>query len=174
MKINDFPISTRSSFTDLAPPGFCLRAARANDTAFLRRLYRALRAKELDQTDWSAAQKQAFCDDQFQLQHNDWVQRYARAWFLLVLAGGSPVGRLYLDPPGSGFHVVDIGLMPQWRNKGAGAALLQSVQAMARGQGVPVTLSVLPDNPHAIRFYHRLGFVDGETTSRHIQMIWGA
>lgn len=167
-----FPTTARERFAGIQPDGFFLRPAREGDMAFLRRLYRRSRAGELAAVSWSAEQKAAFCDSQFMFQHQDWTARYPGAWFLVVMRRGAPVGRLYVDPPGQDYRVIDIGLLPDWRGKGLGTALLGGVQRLAARDGVGVVLSVLPDNTGARALYHRLGFRPVGETPRDIAMRW--
>jgi ribosomal protein S18 acetylase RimI-like enzyme len=60
----------------------------------------------------------------------------------------------------SGF-VKDIAVVPQWRGKGIGDALLGEVFATFRQRGLPhVDLKVVAANAPAIRLYRRMGMVD--------------
>ncbi|MBI5120986.1 MAG: GNAT family N-acetyltransferase [Rhodospirillales bacterium] len=163
-----------STFPGLEAPlsGFRLRPAGESDAPFLRRLYRSLRADELALSGWSTEQKTDFCDGQFDLQHCDWVSRFPRAWFLIVSHRGHPVGRFYVDPPGDSFHVIDIGLLPKWRDQQLGSALIGTLQGTAKACGRAVTLSVLHTNPRAQTFYRRLGFKAEVAVSRHLPMRW--
>ena len=167
-----FPPASVTSFANLAPKGFPLRAARDSDLAFLRRLYRSTRAEELTLVPWTEAQKTEFLHDQFDLQHKDWISRLSNCWFLVVMHRGAPMGRLYLNPPGASFHVVDISILASQRNQGLGTALLSRIQAIAAAGGMPVTLQVRHDNPGARALYDRLGFVPGEPTARDTPMTW--
>lgn len=157
---------------DVPLSGFRLRPARESDAPFLRRLYSSLRADELALSGWTTEQKTVFCDGQFDLQHCDWVNRFPRAWFLAVSRHGQPVGRFYVDPPGDSYHVIDLGLLPEWRDRRLGSALIGALQGMAKTGGKSVTLSVLHTNPRAQTFYRRLGFKAEVAVSRHLPMRW--
>jgi ribosomal protein S18 acetylase RimI-like enzyme len=169
-----FPSIPRASFIDLQPKGYFLRAAGPDDMKFLHRLYRSLRSAELAMVDWSSEQKAAFCDSQFALQHQHWIEHFPRGWFLILARRGVPIGRLYIDPPGDDYRIIDIGLLPDWRGKGLGEALLTGVQRLAQRDGVPVTLAVLHENQRAEALYRRLGFLPGTPTARDIPMRWSA
>lgn len=84
-------------------------------------------------------------------------------------ADGRPVGAAWwtllpADDPGFGFVGVDvpelsIGVVPAWRGRGVGTALMSALLAHADDRGLArVSLSVEADNP-ALRLYARLGFV---------------
>src|SRR5256885_4170733 len=56
-----------------------LRLAEEADYAFLRALYRQVRAAELAPVPWSEAEKHAFCDSQFALQDQHYRKHYAHS-----------------------------------------------------------------------------------------------
>lgn len=172
MAVSSFPAARRSSFADLAPPGLVLRAARDGDLAFLRRLYRGLRAEELAQLPWSDDERRRFCDQQFALQHADWTARYADGWFLLLMQGGSPVGRFYLSMLEDTLHLIELALLPNCRGRGNGGRLLTAVQDYARRQGIGLTLRVAHTNPRARALYERLGFQPDQEEETHCLMRW--
>lgn len=76
----------------------------------------------------------------------------------MVEIDGEPIGRLYRCVLGGELRVLDIALLPPWRNRGYGSRLLDDILAEATAAGLPVTLYVEAHNP-ARRLYDRLGFV---------------
>lgn len=150
-----------------------LRPATTADMGFLRRLYRSLRSDELAATGWPEAAKAAFCDNQFACQHRDWTGRYPGAFFLVLTCRRQPIGRFYLRLERDWTHVIDIGLLPEWRGRGLGSALLDAAQRLAASGGRGVRLHVLHGNLRARALYRRLGFVeDGAAQSHHLSMVW--
>ena len=97
--------------------GAGFRRAGAADFDFLRALHHSFREAEMRPVPWTAAQKLAFLDDQFRLQHLHFVTHHPRADFLVAEQSGS-VGRLYLDRSAPMWRVVDIGFLPQARGAG--------------------------------------------------------
>jgi RimJ/RimL family protein N-acetyltransferase len=146
--------------------GVALRRATAADLPFLRTLYGGFRAEELALAPWTPEQKARFLDDQFRLQHTDWMRRYAEADFLIVEQARPPgvataVGRLYLSRRPPLWRIVDIGLTPAKRGGGLGGSLIEWVCASAARAGAAgVGLAVLAANPRAEALYRRLGFED--------------
>src|SRR2546430_161850 len=61
-----------------------LRLAEEADYAFLRALYRQVRAAELAPVPWSEAEKHAFCDSQFALQDQHYRKHYAHSAFFVI------------------------------------------------------------------------------------------
>jgi ribosomal protein S18 acetylase RimI-like enzyme len=53
--------------------------------------------------------------------------------------------------------LVDIALLPEFRNRGLGTRAVAGLIEEARGSSLPLRLSVARGNP-AIRLYERLGF----------------
>jgi ribosomal protein S18 acetylase RimI-like enzyme len=142
----------------LTAQGFALRPENGADVPFLRRLYVSTRREELAiVTDWSDAQKQAFLESQFGFQRHHYLTYYASADCAILEQDGVPAGRLYIDRQQKTLLVVDISLLPEWRRRGIGTALLQAVIAEARAVGKSATISVEKFNP-AQRLYRRLGF----------------
>jgi ribosomal protein S18 acetylase RimI-like enzyme len=142
----------------LASQGFVLRPEREADLPFLSRLYVSTRWEELAiVTQWSDAEKTAFLESQFGFQRHHYLTYYAATDCAILEQDGVPAGRLYIDRQVKTLLVVDISLLPDWRRRGIGTALLQAVIAEARATGKSVTISVEKFNP-AQRLYRRLGF----------------
>lgn len=126
---------------------------------FLLRLYAITRADEMAMvTDWTDEQKAAFVRMQFQAQHAWYQEHYGDAQFDMVLAEGIPAGRLYVHRRATEIRLVDISLLPEYRNRGIGTALLRELFAESAATGKPITIHVEKYNP-AMRLYERLGFV---------------
>lgn len=158
---------------ELLRQGIGLRPVVAADLPFLRVLYGETRAAELAPVPWPPAAKQAFLDDQFDLQHRHYLAYFGAADFLLVERNGQPVGRLYLLRESPDYRVVDIALRVAAQRQGLASALLADIQRQAAAHGCGVALHVDRHNPDASRLYQRLGFVvtddDGGT---HLPMRW--
>jgi ribosomal protein S18 acetylase RimI-like enzyme len=134
-----------------------LRPIAADDMELLYRVYASTREEELAQVEWAEAQKEAFLRMQFDAQHQYYQENYPGARFQVILLGGEPAGRLYLDRRATEIRIVDIALLPEYRNRGLGSALLHDILAEGERAGLPVTIHVECFNP-ALRLYERLGF----------------
>lgn len=110
-------------------------------------------------THWPEEQKQAFLMQQFTAQHTWYGQQYKDAYFMVICREGEPIGRLYLAPEFSdgSVRIIDIALLPAYRNKGYGESILRDVMALAQTSGRSVTIHVESFNP-ARQLYQRLGF----------------
>ena len=164
---------------ELRSLGIALRPARTADLPFLRTLYASFRMAELALIPWSPAQKLAFLNDQFRLQHLHFTQFYAKSDFWLIVqthptGKAQPIGRLYLDRSRSDWLIVDIGLLPEARRHGLGSALLDWIKTAATAAGAEgLALQVAANNPAARALYLRKGFADaGAAQALHQPMRW--
>lgn len=148
-----------------------LRPVRAGDDEFLWRVYRSTREPELDLTGWDEPQKQAFVQMQFEAQRRHYGQHYPAATHEVILVDGEPAGRLYVDRSPEEIRIVDITLLPEFRSRGTGTAILRTILDDGARDGVPVTIHVEQFNP-ARRLYDRLGFRPVAEHGIHVLMEW--
>ncbi len=134
-----------------------LRPIDPDDQDFLLTVYAGTRAAALASLPWDAAQKAALIHSQFHAQHAYYQAHYHGADFGLILLDDRPVGRLYVARWNDEIRLVDIALLPAYRGRGIGSALVQTLLAEAVQAGKPVRLHVEKHNP-ALRWYERLGF----------------
>jgi GNAT superfamily N-acetyltransferase len=160
----------------LAAAGLSLRPVVDADRPFLEHLYRLVRWDEFAPTGWPDATKTAFLAQQFDFQRRQYEQVYPGAEFHVIVHGPDPIGRIYVDRSGRDLGLVEISLLPEWRGRGIGAALLEQLQReVEAGLRDCVSLQVAPENP-ARRLYQRMGFVDKSPASEFqvasIEMVW--
>lgn len=139
--------------------GLALRNRNEGDRAFLRDLYGAFRADEMEPVPWPEPLKAQFLNEQFALQTLHFDRFHANADFLIVEDRGLPIGRFYLDRKPDGFLVIDIGFLPHRQGGGLGAALLRHAhKRAAQRHAGRVWLHVSATNHRAQQLYERLGF----------------
>jgi ribosomal protein S18 acetylase RimI-like enzyme len=134
-----------------------LRPIADEDRDLLYRIYASTREDELARVDWDEGQKAAFLRMQFDAQHRYYHEHYPDAQFQVIMLNSAPAGRLYLHRRMREIRIVDIALLPEFRDRGIGSALLGEILAEADRAGLPVTIHVEYFNP-ALRLYERLGF----------------
>lgn len=149
-----------------------LRSITDADSTLLFAIYASTRELEMQRVPhWSDVQKKDFLLQQFNAQHIWYQQQYTGAHFYVIEANGEPAGRLYLAPAFSdgSVRIIDIALLPAYRNKGYGESILRDVMAYARANNRSVTIHVESFNP-AKQLYQRLGFrlVDQKNDVYHL------
>lgn len=148
-----------------------LRPATEADDEFLLTVYASTRAEELARVPWTQEQKDAFLRMQFTAQKRHYAAEYPHASHDIIAVDGEPVGRIYLDRRGEGFHILDITVLSQRRNAGIGSRLLRRVLEEARQAGRQVTIYVESFNP-SLRLFQRLGFQKAEEKGFQLLMRW--
>ena len=95
---------------------------------------------------------------------------YPQAAQEIILADGSPAGRLVVSRNEAEIRVVDIAVLPERQNRGIGGAVVQELIEESNRTGKPVRLTVTIMNP-AIRFYENLGFrrIGGDQTQHFLE-----
>ena len=151
--------------------GLSFRRITDADLPFLARVYASTRAEELAATTMTDAQKAAFLDAQFKLQHSHYQKYYPEGDWLVTMRGGEDAGRLYIERWPSQHRIIDIAFLPEHRGKGCGEALLRDLMDEAAAAAKDVTIHVEKFNP-AMRLYRRLGFVTEEDKGVYDLMRW--
>jgi len=143
-----------------------VRRVTANDEPFLLKLFGTTREefRFLDNT-----QLDALIRMQFMLQHQQYRNGYPNGEDQLIVHNGEPIGRIFIDEAEAELTLVDIALLPEYRNRGIGRLLLDQVLARAMSAGKGVRLHVLNSNP-ARRLYERQGFTETGRDSMYIEM----
>lgn len=152
-----------------------LRPAAPHDEALLLRIYGSTRAEELTKVpNWSDEQKQAFIAHQFFAQQDYYKKVYPDAAYSIIQSGDQTAGRLYVERrliEGT-IRIIDIALLPEFRNLGIGEYLLRELQEEARSTGKTLSIHVEKFN-RALNFYQRLGFqIIHETHGVYLLMEW--
>ena len=148
-----------------------LRPITAGDEEFLYLVYASTREEELARVDWDEAQKTAFLRMQFAAQHQYYQENYLDTTWDVILVDQQPAGRLYVARWPEEIRIVDIALLPQYRNAGVGTTLLQELQVEAVQAGKPLRIHVEQFNP-ALGLYRRLGFRVIEDRGVYFLMEW--
>jgi ribosomal protein S18 acetylase RimI-like enzyme len=144
-----------------------VRPVQESDDEFLLKVYGSTREQELAQTPWTAEQKQQFVRMQWEAQKNHYAAQHPHASHEIIYIEGIAAGRLYLDRSGEKFHILDITILPEHRNRGAGSFLLNQIMAEAKEAGKPVSIYVETFNP-SLRLFQRLGFTPIQQEGFHL------
>ena len=145
-----------------------LRPATPEDSAFLQELFASTR-DEFKMLIADEGQLAALITMQFNFQRQQFRDGYPESKDNLVLLDEKPIGRLLVDE-GDPVTLVDVALLPAYRNRGIGRQLLDDLLAQAGRARKAVRLQVVKTNP-ARHLYERLGFRQVSEDSVYCKMI---
>lgn len=151
-----------------------LRPVRPDDEPFLAAVYAGTRAEEMAVVPWTEAEKGQFLEFQHQAQTHSYATRFPDAEHSVILIDGQPAGRMWTDEREDEIRLLDIAILPPFRNRGAGTVLLRRLQQRAADSGKALRHSVETHNEAALRLYQRLGFsiVADHDFETHLLMEW--
>jgi len=149
-----------------------LRPVTPDDDQFLLSVYDSTRAEELAQAEWQPGQREVFLKWQFDLQRREYDARFPDAEYYLIVIDEQLAGRIWIGQDDKQIRLLDIALLPQFQNRGAGTLLLKWLIERARAGEKPLRHMVFVLNNDAHRFYERLGFVMIEDLGAYKHMEW--
>lgn len=144
-----------------------LREVSTADDQFLFEVYASTRAEEFANVGWDENQMVAFLKMQFMMRE----RTYPRVDNRIVVVDGRDGGRILVDRNEKEILLVDIALLPEYRNTGIGSRLIKDLLSEANESGKPVRLHVLQTSP-AARLYEKLGFHRSGGDDVYFEMTW--
>lgn len=159
--------------SDLMHSAIRLQTAQPEDEDFLAQVYASSREEELAQVAWNDHQKAAFLKSQHEAQHHHYRAYYPNADFDLILLDGERIGRIYVDRRIEEIRLMDIALLPEFRNRGIGTKLIRDLMDEATRSQKFIGLHVEQFN-RAYQLYTRFGFQDVEMRGIYMFMTWTA
>ena len=164
----------KNSSAEQSQTAVALRPVTDADEQLLYEVYASTRADELAQVLWSEAQRAAFLKMQLTARDRSYRMHYPDIVDRIVVVGQQPAGRLIIVREGAEMRLADIALLPQYRRRGIGTALVKELMAEADETGRPLRLQVERPNEQAKRLYERLGFTTTGENDTHFQMEYRA
>lgn len=148
-----------------------LRPVEPQDETFLFELYMSVRQEEVKSWGWTSTQIEHFLHMQWMAQQSSYKMQFPNAHRTVILYENESVGQCSVDCTSDRLHLIDISILPSFRNRGIGASLLKRLQLEATTLQVPIFLNVTLGNP-AHRLYERLGFIMIGSTDMYVSMQW--
>jgi len=148
-----------------------LRPASTRDEDFFLQLYQSSRGEDLRGLGWDEDRISEFLEMQYEAQGNFHAGDFPNASDEVILLDSQPVGRLTVDRRVDEIRLVDLALLPDYRNRGLGSRLIQSLKEEATLQRKPLRLQLIRFN-RALGLFERLGFMRTSETGTHFQMEW--
>jgi len=148
-----------------------LRPSTAADRELLFEIYASTRAEELAPLPWDDSSKHAFLAQQFEAQDTYYKQHRPDASYDVIVVDARPAGRLYVHRGSDQILVMDIALLPEFRNRGLGTGLLRDLMEEAAATGKRLVVHVEQFNP-ARALYARLGFEQTDDLGVYLELHW--
>jgi GNAT superfamily N-acetyltransferase len=112
----------------ISPKTITLRPRTPADEAFLRLAYETSRDEEFKTVEWpNAAQREVFFRHQFDSQELHFASTYPEADYDIIEYKKEPIGRLILSWEADQLHCIDIILLPGFRKKKFGTAIMNAI-----------------------------------------------
>ena len=150
-----------------------LRPASQDDEPFLLQVYASTRLQEMALTAWDEAQRAAFVRMQFDAQRQHYQTNFPQAQQLVILSDGSRVGRLFIARAEQEIRILDLTVLPEYRNAGIGTSILRDIMKESERAEKPVHIHVENFNP-SLTLFERLGFNKAGLNGIHFLMEWRA
>lgn len=157
----------------LLPEPLALRDITPDDQLFLDALYISSR-EDLLQINADPEIVLQIIKQQQQVQTAGIRDVYPGSQHFIITYDGQAIGRVVLHVGERDIRLVDIAILPPYRNHGAGRIVLQSVQNAAQAQGLGVSMAVTKVNEPARHLYQSQGFVVRSDDGAIEQMVWPA
>lgn len=148
-----------------------LTPATSEDNAFLLRLYQSSRGDDLRELGWSEDRISEFLQMQHEAQRAFLATDYPNIVDQIVSLEGEAVGRLAVEQRPDEIRLIDIALVPEYRNHGLGSHLIRQIQDHAQSARLPLRVQVIRFN-RAVGLFERLGFTRTSETGALFQMEW--
>ncbi len=148
-----------------------LREVSEADRDFLIQVYASTREAEMALVDWTPAQRAAFLTMQFDAQQAHYRQYFPDSTYQVILVGGRPAGRVWVGRLEDEIRILDITLLPPFRNRGVGTPIIRDVMRQAEEARKPLGIYVESFNP-SMRLFERLGFLPAGEHGSSFKMQW--
>jgi ribosomal protein S18 acetylase RimI-like enzyme len=155
----DFSVLLKNYVAVRSETAFSLRAMVASDESHFRHFYAQSRSAELAPVNWTAQEKLAFCNTQYDLQDAHYRKFYEDFTPLAICIGDVTIGRLYLANMDNLCLLMDIIVEAQYQRRGIARTIMGVLCTQADMNPQAINLHVEPLNP-ARKLYQQFGFVD--------------
>lgn len=154
------------------PLDISLRDSGLDDREFLYKVYAGTRADEVAMFGWPDAQVDVFLRSQFDIRERSYAMQFPDAKRSVIVYDGRDAGGLTLNRADTSMTLVDIAVLPEFRNRGIGSRLLRDLQTEAANDVKPVVLHVEKVNAAAFKLYSKHGFAVSAEDDLYYEMTW--
>lgn len=150
-----------------------LRPARTDDEEFLYRLFYSVYLEKLQLVPMSAAEKKTLVELTYQGFTRHYNSLVPASDDRLVLLDNESIGRMILLQVPGEIRLADLAILPQYRCRGIGSALIGQLQAESTMSKRPVRLQVARFD-RALKLYRRLGFYKIDVAGPYLHLEWSS
>jgi ribosomal protein S18 acetylase RimI-like enzyme len=90
---------------------------------------------------------------------------------IILVNDSTEAGIVWHDTSATSLRLLELSILPSYRGKGIGTAVLQEFASRAENSGLSLTCSVARDNPGALRLYERFGFRVRSSNEVYLELI---
>jgi ribosomal protein S18 acetylase RimI-like enzyme len=148
------------------------RPEAASDKDFLFSLFESVKGPDITRMPVNDVMKSHLLHMQYRGMAQSYRARYASEAFSIVIINGKPAGRLIMDVTDDRIHIVYIALLPQWRGRGIGSAVMRAVLARACVLRLPCEATVAVDNVQSLQLWAALGFIERARDATDVILEW--
>jgi ribosomal protein S18 acetylase RimI-like enzyme len=146
-----------------------LRPAAPEDEEFLFTLF--ISSRDHDLALLPEPQRAALMHMQFRGQYQTYTHNYPVAEHSILSVDGSDAGRVWVAETEDSIAILDIAILPAYRNRGIGAHVYRDLIAKAHAAGKHLRATVSTANPGSLRFHERLGFHRTSSDGFYISLV---
>jgi GNAT superfamily N-acetyltransferase len=148
-----------------------LRPTRADDQEFLYRLFYSVHSEKLRLGPLGEEEKTKLVE----LMYQGFIRHYSSLAPVsddrLILLNNESIGRMILLQTREEIRLADLAILPEYRQRGIGSALIGQVQTESMMSKRPVRLQVAQFD-RALGLYRRLGFYKTDVEGPYIHLEW--
>jgi ribosomal protein S18 acetylase RimI-like enzyme len=150
-----------------------LRPARRDDEEFFYRLFYSVHLERLQLVPLSAEEKKTLAELMYQGFTRHYHSLAPASDDRLVLLDNESIGRMILLQMREEIRLADLAILPQYRCRGIGSALIGQLQAESTMSKRPLRLQVARFD-RALRLYQRLGFYKIDVAEPYLHLEWSS
>lgn len=132
-------------------------------------VFASTRTAELEKLASLQADMRIFISMQCDAQARHYAMLHPQATQQVVTAGGEAAGVLIIDRSDFSIEILEIALLPRFRRRGVGSAVVRALIDEAEALGLPIRCRVAADND-ARAFWEQLGFRKGDSDGAYLAM----
>jgi ribosomal protein S18 acetylase RimI-like enzyme len=150
-----------------------LRPTRTDDQEFLYRLFYSVYSEKLQLVLLSAEEKKGLVELMYQSFTHHYNSLAAASDDRLVLLDNESIGRMIVLQMREEIRLADLAILPPYRRRGIGSALIGQLQTESTMSRRPVRLQIARFD-RVLSLYQRLGFYKTDAAGPYLHLEWSS